>query len=721
MDGFGKTLFWFSEQNLTLEVPFFQRPYVWDEENWRSLVNSIENAKDTILPFIGSFILQEKTDNNYWVIDGQQRITTLTIMIKCLLDYNAKLSATIRSLLEGIVYRIEIADIDNIVRTPRLVPAYLDKVDYDYLMTKDVDLAEVKKRTSKIAECYGFFYDYFASLSETDIKAFTSRLLTKNKYIIAITLDDKDDEQEIFDTVNSLGKRLTNSDIVKNYLYQQMKNFVKGNDLLVKQVLEHYNKYWDKVFYNGERRDFWDNRTALGRISTTNLDSFLKDFGTIKGIYVPSDGIGFDGLAKQYKAYINTLNYDQLVEFSKDLSSYAETYYNMKDNYSNCNDFRINDVLNTTLLVLDKLELTTFNPYVLELVKTNPADRDERLFDLQRFVLKRYLWKGTIKNYNKCCIALLSSSNPKAYLESYNEQSLDVQWDYYPQALKNAKNNQATLILFLIEMIRRNEKGEDNYSDTLLYNKTLEHIMPQKWEKNWGNVPCYAVNEKNEYVLVTEYDELVKNRRSRIYSIGNMTLLASKLNTSISNDSFKFKIEGKKDKGIKFFVGSLSIAQEIVDTYNETAKWDERDIIDRELKLFNEINSYYNFVSEIKIDQSIIETQIVDETTFTDNYFEIKKIGALAKESFTYLISNNKISQDEITKLKDKDYCRSNTGCALSVLVEDIEKTKDEKGVNRYYKEAITNDGHTYYLCKEWYENDRKYLVPYIKKILNNN
>ena len=105
MDGFGKTLYWFQEENLTIEVPFFQRPYVWDNENWQSLISSIESARSSTLPFIGSFIMQKKKEQkNYWVIDGQQRITTLTVFIKCFLDFNKTIHPNTKTYLNGMIY-----------------------------------------------------------------------------------------------------------------------------------------------------------------------------------------------------------------------------------------------------------------------------------------------------------------------------------------------------------------------------------------------------------------------------------------------------------------------------------------------------------------------------------------------------------------------------------------------------------------------------------------
>lgn len=718
MDGFGITLNWFREENIVLEVPFFQRPYVWDEENWSSLVLSINNRNAAFMPFLGSFILQVKEDRGYWIIDGQQRITTLSLFVKALLDCYKKFPPRVQSLLEDIILKTDDAsDIDNLICWPRLKLAYCDNKDYELLMKSPIDENEVKKLDSKIAKCYMFFVNFFNSLTEEELKNIANKLLRKEKYIIAITLDKNDDEQEIFDTVNSLGKRLTNSDIVKNYMYQRMKTLSEDNGAKIKMILEHYKKYWENVFYDGDRKDFWDARISLGRITTTNLDSFLKDYGTIKGIYVPSENGGYEGLAKQYKAYINKLNFDELEAFSKELSSYADVYYKMKKDYADCNDFRITDYMNSTLLILDKLEITTFNPYVLQLKKTGDQDISKKLFALQRFVLKRFCWKASIKNYNKICSVLLSADNPIGYLESYNDNTVDVAWDCYPLGLKTIKNSPATLILFLVEMIRRNKAGEDKYSDPLLYNKTLEHIMPQRWEKNWSDVPSYILNQNNEYEIVSDYEQKVKNRKSKIMSIGNMTLLSSKLNTSISNDSFEYKINGKKGKGIKYFMGSLSVAKEIVDDYDLTKAWDERNIFDRELSLFDELNQYYNFVDEIRIGTSdnYQDDELMDLSVFDEKFFDNMRVGELARVSFSFLLHHHLLSAEEVLKLQDIDFSVDKLSCAYPVLTKDKTKLNDQQKRSRYYKVPIVVDGENYYLCSQWYEHDRKYLVPFVK------
>lgn len=717
MDGFGKTLYWFQEENMVIEVPFFQRPYVWDEDNWRSLVSSIENARAFTLPFIGSFIMQKKKgQKNYWVIDGQQRITTLTVFIKCFLDFNKTLHPNTRTYLDGMINITKMVDSETYISTPRLIPSNADRESYEKVMNKELDVSSLKAGESRIVDCYLFFKNYFENLDKTNIKDLTDKLVTTSKYVIAITLDENDDEQEIFDTVNSLGKRLTNSDIVKNYLYQKMKSFAGDNEILIEKVLNHYKKYWEKIFIDGERRDFWDERISLGRITTTNLDAFLKDYGTIKGIYIPSDGGGFDGLAKQYKNYINKLTQEDLMAFSIELSGYAETFYKMKTEYENCDDFRISDALNVTLLILDKLETSTFNPYILKIVKDNKKDRDSNLKALQKFIIQRFIWKASVKNYNKVCLSLLTNENPQNYLTSYNEKTFDVAWDQFPPGLKSIKNTPANLLLFVIEMIRRNQNGEDNYADALVFNKTLEHIMPQKWERNWKDVPSYCLNERDEYILLDNAEDIQKNRKNKVYSLGNMTLLTSKLNASISNDSFENKIEGGKHKGIKSFVGTLSVAQEIVDIYNKSHSWDERNIIERENYLFDELNEYFNFVDGIVKNTDPVRRDVsLEKAYFDELFFQKKKIGTMIKESFSYFSQSNILDDADLAHLLDKEYCRKNLGCAYAVLVCKKNETIDEKGRCRYYKDKILLNGHDYYLCREWFEDDRKHAAPWLK------
>ena len=127
-------------------------------------------------------------------------------------------------------------------------------------------------------------------------------------------------------------------------------------------------------------------------------------------------------------------------------------------------------------------------------------------------------------------------------------------------------NKLPTLLLFWVELYQRNLLNVD--IKILKYEYTLEHIMPQKWAQNWYDVPVYDTDE-NE---VEDADEMERVRSHAIYEIGNMTLLNSKLNTSISNGNFTDKINGKNGrKGIKD-LADIRLTRKVIDNNTE---WNE--------------------------------------------------------------------------------------------------------------------------------------------------
>ena len=597
MEGSGRTLYWFSNDKVKVEVPFFQRPYVWSESEWDELIDSIESSAENSMPFIGSFILQAIDANatKFLVVDGQQRIATISIMVKAFIDVFGDSLEDSKPEFLNLIYEKTLVGLKPYYK-PRLIPSNIDKRDFELVMDRDFKNDPPVENGGRIVSAYKYFVDYFKKNTHEKNVSIGQKIITNNKFFITIILSEEDDEQKIFDSVNSLGKDLTNADVIKNFLYQKMKSLVDPS--MLKDVLTNHETYWMNVFYSDENRSFWEAEKILGRIKSNNLESFLKDFATIKGIYKPSDTGGIDGLAKSYKQhiikYLNT--YDELVAFSKELSEYAKCYYDYTTSFNNLDSFKIGDMINSTMLVLNKTDTSTFNPYMMKLLKEKPDNLNELLWNLQKFIVQRLVYKAKTKNYNKVCENLLNSNNPIEYLTNYNANE-PMGLNEYPTGLKKMSNKSATLVLFIIEMIRRKGK-EEMYSDGLKYNKSLEHVMPQKWQENWMSVPCYRYNQSTDlFEEIKDIKEIVEQRKNLIYSIGNMTLLRSPLNSSIGNQPFNVKIEGNgKVEGIRKFVGGLSVAEEIVGAYDNAKEWNEKNIINRNKTLFKELNDYYHFI-----------------------------------------------------------------------------------------------------------------------------
>lgn len=599
MKGEAQNFKWFQER--LFEIPFFQRPYVWKEDNWEELWNNIVYNSAEEMPFIGSFILQvndERGLKKYIVIDGQQRLTTLSILIKAFLDSSNDLKNDDK-------YSNSIIEIESYVKNiehkgmrtskhPRVTPSSIDKNDFLKVMNENNILDDITDESHIILRCYKFFMNKFSACSKEERICIGSKFISNIKFFIAIELDSKDDEQKIFDSVNRLGMKLLNSDIIKNNLYQRLKE-IATDEIDVNDI---YNKNWRDVYQiNDDVRQYWEKEVTVGRNKGNQLDEFLKDFATIKGIYVSSQ-IGIDGLAKSFKDYTKQLDLKNLLIFIEEITDYANIYYDLFNRKIEDNCFEKYDNLNILLLTIKVTKTTTFNPYILKLIHDNPHNLEDLLFYLEKFVIKRLIYGLSVKNYNKVCEQLLKTANAIDYLENYSDDSID--YSVYPSGLTSISNDNAKLLLLIIELIKRKNIGESKFSTLTKYSSfQLEHILPKKWQKHWSNVPCY-----NSDGSLVEDDDLIKIiRESKKLSIGNMTLLTGKLNGSISNSDFKTKIKGNggnkpKDQGIEMYVGGLLIAKEIVDSYNANLEWNEKHIYERDRLLFDTLNKHFKFITD---------------------------------------------------------------------------------------------------------------------------
>lgn len=594
-------LTWLSNSVTKLEIPFFQRPYVWENDDCKSLIDGIIQSADNRMPFIGSIIIKYVDKKHFLVIDGQQRLITLSILIKAILDSEKlNIQTNIYNTLKCMLFKMSTGlDGTDIFQT-KIEPSYADKESFDKVINIDGNLKDNYNQLGDDYLCsnYKFFRNLIETMTRDEVLKLALKLNTDKHFFIVITLEDDDDEQRIFDSVNTLGKPLSCADIIKNYLYQKIKEKSYGDTYKLNQLHNIYKKYWDDIFYLGERREFWDKEKVLGRIKYNYIDIFFKNFATLKEIFIPSATGGTYNISNQLKKYIDSLNYDELVYFAKEISEYALCYYAYITEYQTCESFTIDDNTNNCLLVLDKLNTSTFDPFVLKVIFNKPDNYENILFELQRFVLSRYLFDAKTKNYNKCCSIMLARENPIEYLLNYNYKEDPIDFSKFPNKVHKVKNNhEGTLLLFLIEEILR-YGNEKKYCNNLRYNYSLEHIMPKKWTDNWLDVKCYKYNDitKSFNELITSSEEARQNRDEMIQSLGNMTLLSSALNKSLSNKSFECKIKGDgKHDGFDVYASSLSVNKKIIDTYNKYKTWNEKNIHNREVELYKILNEYYHF------------------------------------------------------------------------------------------------------------------------------
>jgi uncharacterized protein with ParB-like and HNH nuclease domain len=591
--------FTFLGNEYSVKIPFFQRGYVWEKKNWEDLLEDLFNFNKT--HFLGSLILkQQRTGTGetkeVLVIDGQQRLTTLTILLKVIYDqFDDELKENSKDALTKYMF-FKKSQLDKNyqikINHSRSDSLYFEKVIgsvQEKIVSKisDKEYAEINEESNKILQCYKYFYiELLKRTNEQKKELFENLLNTENRIIVLIDLMDNDNEQAIFDTINSAGVRLSSTDIVKNALFQKAIELT-GTD----EAVNLYNTYWDSVFGNDDDSiTFWNTQKSTGRLMRDNSEILLQSIAVIKGIFDPDKHI-LSELSDLYKKTFSLLDKDSIISFIKEISEYAKIYLEKFSEYENTKQYSYDNVLVRLLHIMDNLELSTFHPLILFLVKKydDVFELNKRLKALESYVVKQMLSHGETKNYNKMCKDFIANE-----AELYNKASAITDAEVLA-GLEQIANKNATIILFWIELYRRFNDVKQSIKN-LAYAYSLEHIMPQKWEEYWSKVPYY--DENGTVITIPETGKA--NRNNKICSLGNMTLLNHRLNTSLRNYLFEKKIEGDKigrvKKGMKDY-SDLSVTKEIWTDYDNGNKdWDERNINKRTKLLGNEILEIWKIV-----------------------------------------------------------------------------------------------------------------------------
>ncbi|MBY6935599.1 DUF262 domain-containing protein [Clostridium botulinum] len=602
--------FYFMQAGMSVEIPFFQRGYVWNEDNWEELIDNLLDDKQS--HFLGSIILKQQyvpsgQTPRCSVIDGQQRLTTLSILLRAcydslpLLIYSDDVQASTKELLNQILFfkKNRLSDKKEI----KIKHSMIDTLDYRRVVNGEMkdkidsiilqsETKNKEKCSSNILQCYKYFVKFLRQNQNDCEKLWQSLTNESAKILVKIDLKEDENEQAIFDTVNSAGVRLTCFDTIKNALFQRANENAKS-DLEKIDVINLYKNCWEVIFSDSQDKlEFWNSERKFGRMVRNNQEVLLHCIALIKGFYDPEVNKISD-LSQVYKKYINDFNNNKLFTFINEIVEYAETYRNNFIIFDKSTYFKYSDDVKRLFHILNVCEVSTLHPYILKLFK-NYQIKDEneytkeflyKIKEIEKYVIRHSVCQVSTKNFNKDCALLVSGKTSIAKLTM--DKSLEISNSSVTKHLKEISNNKlATLILFWIELKRRYEDSKFDMKE-LKYTYSLEHIMPQKWEEYW-NTDRLPVTEVITNIEIKDKD-IARNVRSlAIYEIGNMTLLNSKLNTSLRNYEFTRKINGEgRKKGIKDYA-SLDVALEIIRITDNNKPWNESIISKRTESLTKE-------------------------------------------------------------------------------------------------------------------------------------
>lgn len=552
-------------------VPVYQRPYSWEISQCEKLWNDIVHMQkiNRIGHFVGSIVnIAEQAMptgvQKFMIIDGQQRMTTLTLLLIALRDYgyeNQEDTTINAHSINGMCIQNDYASGEDKYKM------LLTQKDKDILI-KLIDRAPIdESKRSKLLDNYNFFVD---KIKSKKIEPFAILEGIGKLQIVNITLDRaQDDPQLIFESLNSTGMDLSKSDLIRNYILM---------GLSPEQQDSIYNNYWFPM----ENLFDYSKQTWL-------MDKFFKHYLTFKYGKIPVES----KIYEEFKNYYGDKSYEAILNVSKELYKCAKYYTNIY--YSNSGDMELDcvfkDIKSLNMDVASPFLIKVYYDYDNEVISKKEFIEIFRL--CENYVFRRAICEIPTNSLNKTFNLAVRNINNDNYINSV--KAFFIMLDNYKRLPSNEEFVKELKIRDIYNMRIRNYilsklENHNNKSPIIIENFTVEHIMPQNTN----------LNESWKNDLGKNYKDIQKQY---IHTIGNLTLTA--YNSEMSDKSFEDKLNmtgGFKESALR--LNSYVVKQD---------KWNKDTIEERAnklCKLSEEIWEYPN-LSECEMESFLLKNEEV--------------------------------------------------------------------------------------------------------------
>ena len=537
-------------------IPIYQRTYSWDEKRWETLWNDIikiadKPAKDR--HFIGSVVCYKAEEidlpgvmKQETVIDGQQRITTLSMLLLAVVRMYKKIGNedAANQIYKNYLVNVDAKDEEKY----KLYPTNKDRETYKALIEEREN--EIKDPSKNLIEAFNFFTEKLDESDELLVKAYKG--IQKLDLVYIGLSSESDNPQLIFESMNSTGMLLTQGDLLRNYLLLDLPNDKQE---------EVYKKYWQPI-----EQDF-DENTFKER-----FDYFLRDYLFMKQ---HQSSFRLDEGYEKYKEYCEEQNIDKealLVDLRRYSRYYSRIY--------RCID--ADEELNNLWKELKVQRVDVANPFLIQVYDDYEVSKEtgenylskedfaEIVKCVNAYVYRRYICgiptnslnktfatlgeKIDKNNYKESCIAnLLIMEDYKEFPDDNEFMEMFIKKDIYNTRLR----------YYTLMKLENSYHPKSAFSIESNGDITIEHVLPEG-----RNLPeCWRE------VLGDDWQNLQKEY---VHTIGNLTLSNRAYNSEMQNYSFKDKLE--VDGGIKY--SGYRLSDDIVfDENNEyRSKWDSDDI-----------------------------------------------------------------------------------------------------------------------------------------------
>jgi len=551
-------------------IPVYQRDYSWTKVNcqklWEDLTSlSLNNKTDY---FLGTIVAIGSGFQEYTIIDGQQRLTTISILLIALQKFLEKKDfkndgeiVLVQQLSDFLINKYSPEKNERI----RLKPNKQDKEYFEKLFLNSNNLDP----SSNIVCNYNFFYEKISSGTLNPQQIFEA--FRKLKIVLIDLVRGQDDPQLIFESLNSTGVDLTAGDLIRNYILMDLEP--------IQQELI-YKKYWIQI-----------------EKMVIDIAEFIRNYLIFKlKVWVKKDDVYYI-----FKKFSSDNFYKDKESILQDLLYFADIYSKLIQSQNHSNK-----IINKELVRLSKLEFTVCHPYLLDVFhELNNKNISEEivaniLITIESYAFRKILVDNTTQGLNKLFITLARDIKKEAswqedYINILNYILLEKRISQrFPdnEEFENALINKEIYKLqsknrnFLLESL---ENFESAYPIDL-NELTVEHIMPQTLTKDWKNK--LGDNWQDVY-------------NKYLHTLGNLSLTAK--NAELSNNSF----ENKQQIDFQTSKLTLNFKLDGLDT------WNEERILDRAKSLIRNAKDIWPYPKTTYIKKSP-EEQIFDLTCEDD-------------------------------------------------------------------------------------------------------
>ena len=530
------------QKDISYVIPPYQRPYVWDEEYrwapfWEDIRNTAESYLEnldavdgdktkaegrTVPHFLGAVVLQQEPGATHeverrFVVDGQQRMTTLQLLIDAVQEVYSDLNlrTAAKRLSKLVVNDDELFEGNDLFK---LVPSLRDRAAFRHAMQNG--LATDEYQESLVVQAHEYFQAQakeWVLANEEDIENRAGALesaITTLVQLVVIDLGTTDNPHVIFETLNARGTPLLESDLIKNYVLSQVTHDDQGN-------------IWGSL-----DEDWWRDEVQQGRMRLPRVEVLTNYWLTMR----TASEVAASRLFNAFRRYSDGLD---IAAVMADINHVLSEY----QTFAQSDGLSANEALFRERIQV--MEAGVITPILLLLLSSGRISQEEHskaLRAIESFLVRRMVCRFTTKDYNSLIQALLSTLAERGIDDVgvtvsrfLNEQTADARlWPTNAQVTHSISQlplyrllTRARLRLVLegIERQLRIDQGQGKVEQlTVTPGLSIEHVMPRGW--NRANWPLPAATEESMEV---------EKRKQLIETLGNLTLTTQRLNSSLSN------------------------------------------------------------------------------------------------------------------------------------------------------------------------------------------